>query len=96
MKTLRLCLLLAIAAVSSVFADPGLGFQAGDTVKSALERQVGQRVELHLKSGEKASGKLEKVGEKAVHLSALTGQEYFEALVLIEDVSAIVVRAATK
>jgi hypothetical protein len=96
MKSLPLFLLLATAAAHSVFAGPGLGFQPGDTVKSALERQVGQRVELHLKSGEKAAGKVEKVGEKAVHLSALTGQEYFEAMVLIEDVSAIVVRLANK
>jgi hypothetical protein len=94
MTALRIFLLLATFTAHSAFAGPGLGFQAGDGVKSALERQAGQQVELRMKSGEKIAGKVEKVGEKAVHLSALAGQEFFEALVLLEDVSAVVVRAA--
>ncbi len=94
MKTLRIFTIVAAFAAQTVFAGPGLGFQAGDSVKSVLERQAGQQVELRMKSGEKIAGKVEKVGENAVHLSALAGQEFFEALVLLNEVSAVVVRAA--
>jgi hypothetical protein len=74
----------------------GLGYQPGDTPKSALERQTNQQVELRLKNGERISGKVSAVSEKTVHLTALTSQEFYEALIGLEDISANVVRAATK
>jgi len=90
-----LVLTLALSA-STVFAGPGLGFTGTDTVKTVVERQTGQQVELRLKSGEKIAGKVAKVGEKAIQLTEITGQEFYEALVLIDDVSVVVVRAASK
>jgi hypothetical protein len=60
---------------------------------SILRRQNGQVVELRLVSGEKIGGKVEKVGENLVYLTQLTGQEFFEAVVDLESVSAVVVRA---
>jgi len=62
-------------------------------MQSVLQRQVGQSVELRMKSGEKIGGKLEKANEKLVHLTQLTGAEYFEAAVAVEDIAAVVVRA---
>ena len=38
----------------------------------------------------------EAVGDKAVHLSAVTGQELFDAVVLLEDVSAVLIRTGGK
>ena len=89
-------ILAAMFAATTAFAGPGLGFTETDTVKTVVERQAGQQVELRLKSGEKISGKVAKVGEKSIHLVEITGQEFYEALVLIDDVSAVVVRAASK
>lgn len=91
MKFLRISAITLILAVSA-FADGKLVTPA-DTTKSLLERLNGQRVELRLKSGEKVAGKVEVVGEKLVHLSALSGMELFEAAVVLDDVSAVVVRA---
>ena len=51
---------------------------------------------MRLKNGEKISGKVSAVSEKTVHLTARTGQEFFEALIVLEDISAIVVRAVAK
>lgn len=99
MKKLHLNILVATFAVltaQSALAAPGLGYVPADSVKTALERQAGQQVELRLKSGEKLSGKVDKVGEKTVYLTSLTGQEFFEALVVLDEVSAVVVRAAAK
>ena len=94
MKTLRL-LLLAATLTATAFADK-LAFDPADTVASILKKQTGQKVELRMKSGEKLGGKVEAVGEKAVHLSALTGQDFFDAVVLIEDISAVLVRTGGK
>ena len=90
--------ILALAAIFSVtaFAESKVGFEPADTAASVLKRQVGQRVELRLKSGEKLGGKVEAVGEKTVHLSAVSGQELFDAVVILDDVTAVLIRSAAK
>jgi hypothetical protein len=85
-----------LSSTSLLAADGKLDLRPDDLVKTILERQAGQVVELRLGSGEKIAGKVEKVGEHLVHLSQLTGQEFFEAVVDLESISAVVVRAKTK
>jgi hypothetical protein len=91
MKYAALALVFA-ALLATGFAEGKVDFQTSDTVKTVLERQAGQKVELRLSSGEKIGGKVEKVGEKTVHLSAVTGQEFFDAVVVLEEVTAVLVR----
>ncbi len=87
-------LVFAALLCSLVFATAqGLDVQPNDTMQSVLQHQVGQSVELRMRSGEKIGGKLEKVNEKVAHLTNLTGAEYFEAAVAMEDIAAVVVRA---
>lgn len=73
-----------------------LDYQPNDTTQTVLQRQSGQLVELRLKSGETLKGKVAQVGDKTLHLKELVGQEFFEALVIIDDISAVIVRAASK
>jgi len=97
MKFLQHTLLIVLIGSASLLAADGkLEIKTEDFVKNVLERQIGQVVELRLGSGEKIGGKVEKVGENLVHLTQLTGAEFFEAAVDIESISAVVVRAKTK
>lgn len=94
MKLLSRTLLIALMSTTSLLAaDAKLELKDDDSVKQVLSRQVGQVVELRLGSGDKIGGKVEKVGANLVHLSQITGAEFFEAVVDIESVSAVVVRA---
>ena len=95
MKILAVLLLLSFTAMSSLPAA-GLEFQPADSVAAVLTRQAGQVVELRLHTGEKIGGKVEKVGDKLVHLTQLTGQEFFEAAIALDQVAAVVVRAKAK
>jgi LPS binding domain of CAP18 (C terminal) len=91
----RLSLLIAflfVSACGGLFAQGKIDLQTSDTIISILQKNVGQVVELWMKSGEKIGGKLEKVGDKLVHLSQLTGAEFFDAAVDTADVAAVVVR----
>ena len=91
----RFSLLLAVLfffAGANLFAQGKIDLQTSDTILGILQKNVGQVVELRMKSGEKIAGKLEKVGDKLVHLSALTGAEFYDAAVDAGDVSAVVVR----
>lgn len=89
---LFLCLSIFCCLLTAAFGQ-GLDIQSNDTMQSVLQRAVGQSVELRMRSGEKIGGKLEKANEKVVHLTQLTGAEYFEAAVAVEDIAALVVRA---
>jgi hypothetical protein len=97
MKRLSLIIAVTLAFVcSNLFAQGKIDLQAGDTVLTILQKNVGQMVELRMKSGEKIAGKVEKVGDKLVHLSQLTGAEFFDAAVDAADVAAVIVRAKSK
>ena len=95
MKRLSLLVacLLAIASCD-LFAQSKIDLQAGDTILSILQKNTGQTVELRMKSGEKIGGKVEKVGDKVVHLSQLTGAEFFDAAVDTADIAAVLVRTS--
>jgi hypothetical protein len=81
---------------SDLSAQSKIELQPSDTIISILQRNTGQMVELRMKSGEKIGGKVEKVGDKLVHLSQLTGAEFFDAAVDTADVAAVIVRTKSK
>ncbi len=86
-------LLVLCLSCSTLFGQGKIDLQRNDTVHSVLEKNVGGMVELRLKSGEKIGGKVQKVGDKLVHLTQLSGAEFYDAAVDLEAVSAVVVRA---
>ena len=79
---------------SDLFAQTKIELQPSDTILSILQKNAGQTVELRMTSGEKIGGKVERVGDKLVHLSRLTGAEYYDAPVDTSDVAAVVVRTS--
>jgi hypothetical protein len=96
MKRYSLILAIIISAVicASSFAQDKASLQPNATVVSLLQGSAGKSVELHLRSGEKMGGKIAQVTDNIVHLSNLTGAEYFDAFVDVKDISAVVVRVA--
>lgn len=96
MKQLLLCICLVTALCSAAFAQSKIELQKDDTLRAILERQVGQPIDLRMKSGEKISGKLEKVGDHLAHVSQLTGADFYDAAVAIEEIAAVVVRVRAK
>ena len=91
----RFSLLLAVLfalGCSNLFAQGKIDLQTSETILGLLQKNIGQVVELRMKSGEKIAGKIEKVGDKLVHLSQLTGAEFYDAAVDAGDVSAVVIR----
>jgi hypothetical protein len=86
-------IILAVTC-SSLIAEEKTALQPNATVVSFLQGSAGKSVELHLRSGEKMGGKVAQVTDNVVHLSNLTGAEYFDAFVDVKDISAVVVRVA--
>ncbi len=91
MKALTILALMSTLATAAVAADK-VSLNADDTPAAVLSRQTGQKVELRLKSGDKLSGTVKTVGAKCVLIASLAGQEFYDAVVSMDDISAIVVR----
>jgi len=96
MNKLLLPLLLSATLALSVLAQTPIDLQANDTMRTVLERQVGQNVDLRMKSGEKIGGKLQKVSDKLAHITQLTGAEFYDAVVDIDAIAAVAVRTKAK
>ena len=80
-------------ACSNLSAQDKVALPPNATVLSILQASAGKAVELHLRSGEKVGGKVDQVTDNVVHVSHLTGAEFYDAFIDVKDVSAVVVRA---
>jgi len=69
----------------------------GDTVLiQELKKLKGSWVSITLNSGTTFSGSVMKVGKGMVHLSKIQNKEYYEALIRIDDISALGARFRNK
>ena len=96
MKLFSTILAVVCFSFATLFAQGKIDLQLSDTIHDILERNVGQSLELRLRSGEKIGGKVEKLGDKLVFLSQISGAEFYDAAIEIADVSAVVVRTRNR
>jgi hypothetical protein len=86
-RTLALVFVLALTlpALAADLAEDA-------TVASVLEAAKGSKVTLRLVAGDEMTGKVTFVGTGVVKLVELSGREFFEAVVDLEDVVAVISR----
>jgi hypothetical protein len=75
-----------------VAAQAKFQIESADTVKSLLERHMGRPVRVRLQSGEEMGGTVTKVGEHVVQLSELAGREFFDAVIRLDSIRAVILR----
>ena len=88
-----LTMLLVLSGLA--FAAPAaaqLQVGSSDTVESLLRAQKDKRVTLRLRSGQELTGIVRAGNARVVHLGAITGREFFDAVVPLEAVDAVLVR----
>ena len=86
----------AVLICTSSFAQDKASLQPNATILNVLQGATGKTVELRMQCGEKIGGKVEQVNENVVLLSHLTGADYFDGVVNVKDISAVVTRSAGK
>jgi hypothetical protein len=84
--------LISWAPLRVAAQDTKLEVKSTDTVRTLLERQIGKRISVVLTTGPELAGVVVSVGDKVVHLSELTGREFFDAVVNLEQVGAVIIR----
>jgi hypothetical protein len=67
----------------------GVKFDLSTSLADNIKAFVGKDMFIHLKSGKTMQGYVKSVGNGLLHLEKLTGKDFYDALVKIEDISAI-------
>ncbi len=92
-----MCVLSLARPTTLVIAEESIvDLNSPGIMKSALEQQVGKRVKVKLESGQDVEGNVAKVGSHAVYLTELTGMEFFDAMVKLDDITAVIGKACAK
>lgn len=79
-------------SVTAAMAEP-LVLGQDDTVGKVLTAQKGKKVTIRLGSGEDLSGTVKEVNGSLVQLSELSGKEFYDAVIAIPRIAAVIVRA---
>lgn len=90
------CLILAPLSMAADADKNPLQIRSSDTIRSVLEHQLGKPVKLRLKSGQELGGTVARFGAGVVQLSQVSGMEFFDAVVNIDEISAVLVRTRTR
>jgi hypothetical protein len=70
----------------------GVGFDTAASLADNIKSFSGKDVFVHLRSGKTVQGYVKSVGNALIHLEKLSGRDFYDALIRIEDISAIEVK----
>lgn len=98
LSSIRVALASAFFAASSFVSLPNEAAaaeaekKAGASVVEQLNQLKGQKAQLHLRSGKEIEGVVGAITKDAVELRNLVGREFFDAVIRIDDIAAVVYR----
>jgi hypothetical protein len=79
----------AQAQQKKVTALEGVNFDTGASLADNIKAFVGKDLFVHLRSGKTVQGYIKSVGNGLLHMEKLAGRDFYDALIRIEDISAI-------
>ena len=65
---------------------------SGATVETLIAAQKGKRITVRTRSGQELTGVVREVTPRFVQLGALSGRDFFDAVVALESIEALIVR----
>lgn len=88
--------LMTLLVAATLAANPVLAAEVrvvgGDTFESVLMGHINKRVTVRLRSGQEMTGTVRAVTARLVHLGAISGREYFDAVISADAIEAVVIR----
>ena len=82
-------------AKSKVVTIEGISYNVNSSLADNLKSLINKKVSVTLNSGKTFTGLVKEVGNHLIHLEKLDGQDHFDALLQIENISAINTRFRT-
>lgn len=88
--------IIALVAVLSMVSLPSAAVQlavgGSDNIQKVLAGLQGQRATVKLESGDELTGTIKVVNAHVVQVAQLSGKEFYDAVVAISSVAAVIVR----
>lgn len=91
-RVLIAAVLFYFLSISPIAYADSIALGKDGTVQSVAAAHIGKKVSIILNSGKELSGKVTAVTNKAIHISELTGKEYYDAVINNKKIAAIVIR----
>ena len=91
-----LALAFSLMASHSFAEEARFDLNPGAGIKDILKDQTGKRVSIRLEAGEELEGTVTKVGDQLVHISRLSRRDFYDAVVRIDRISAVIIKAREK
>lgn len=85
-----------VQAVGVLAEEAAFSLKANDTMREVLSQFTGKKVALRLESGDEIEGTVAMVGNSLVHISKLSGKEFYDAVISIDKISAMRIRMREK
>lgn len=96
MTLFTLVMLLIVPANLMAAEEIKVSLKEAGTIGTTLVELEGKRVSLNLKSGLELTGTVKKVTQHLVHISKLSGKDFYDSIVRINSINAITLRARNK
>lgn len=96
-RTAVLAVMLVMAGVlghggPAAAADAAFDLNARHDLKELLTGQIGKRVSVRTDTGEALEGTVIKVGDHLLHISKLSGKDFYDAVVRIDKITSVTLR----
>ena len=91
-KSIRAIVLGSALALTLPALTAELDVKATDSVETVLAAQKGKRVTLKTRSGQEITGTVKFISGRLVQLNQVAGKEFFDAVVPLDAVEAVLVR----
>ena len=91
-----LLLLAAVPMRAWAADDAAFKLKPSDTMRDVISEYSGKVLALRLESGEELEGTITMVGNGLVHISKLTGKDFYDAVVSSDKISAVRMRTRTR
>jgi hypothetical protein len=90
---LALIAALCLGAAGSAFAqEKELELNPSYGIREVLNAYVGKRVAIRTGAGESLEGTVTKVGTHLLHISKLTGKDFYDAVIVIDKIDSVIIR----
>jgi hypothetical protein len=84
---------LCLITISGSFAqDAKFEMNAQFGMKEVLLAQAGKRVTVKTDAGETLEGTVSKVGDQLLHISKLTGKDFYDAVIRLDKITSVVLK----
>ena len=78
-----------LSAAPKVVALKGMNYNVNNSLADNLKALIGKKVSVTVVSGKALTGYVKDVGNHLIHLEKLDGKNFYDALIRIENISAI-------